>query len=132
MSERRAGGAGSTQADGEQEVAELSEVHFGADGLVPAIVQQASTGDVLMVGYMNDEALRLTLDSGRTWFFSRSRQELWPKGETSGNRQLVRRVLLDCDGDALVVEVDQQGEGACHTGTWSCFARQLSGPTPQP
>lgn len=100
-------------------------VRFDSNGLVPAIVQEATTRDVLMVGYMNKESLQRTLETRRTWFFSRSRQQLWQKGETSGNRQRVRRVLVDCDADALVVEVDQEGSGACHTGAWSCFARRL-------
>ena len=91
-----------------------------AAGLVPAVVQQHDTGEVLMVGWMDDEALHRTLTSGRTTFFSRSRQEYWVKGETSGHRQWVRQVRLDCDGDTLLVLVDQEGP-ACHTGTRSCF-----------
>jgi len=99
------------------------------DGLVPAVVQDADDGTVLTVAYMDPEALRRTLSSGRTWFFSRSRQEYWQKGETSGDRQYVRAVLIDCDGDALVVVVDQHGKGACHTGERTCFYRTLgSGP----
>ena len=98
-------------------------------GLVPAIVQDASDGSVLTMAYMDAEALRRTLASGRSWFYSRSRQEYWQKGETSGDRQYVREVRLDCDGDALVVLVDQHGRGACHTGEHSCFFRTLgSGP----
>jgi len=103
----------------------LAEVRFGADGLVPAVVQDAVDGTVLTVAYMNAESLARTLASGRTWFFSRSRQELWAKGETSGDRQYVREVRLDCDGDALVVVVDQHGRGACHTGARTCFYRTL-------
>jgi len=103
----------------------LGEVRFGPDGLVPAVVQDAAGGEVLTVAYMDAEALRRTLATGRTWFWSRSRQEYWQKGETSGDRQFVREVLLDCDGDALVVLVDQHGRGACHTGQWSCFFRTL-------
>ena len=91
-----------------------------ADGLVAAVVQQHGTGEVLMVGWMDDEALRRTLTSGRTTFWSRSRQEYWRKGDTSGHVQHVRQVRLDCDGDALLVVVDQVGP-ACHTGTRSCF-----------
>jgi phosphoribosyl-AMP cyclohydrolase len=94
-----------------------------ASGLVPAIVQDASDGTVLTVAYMDAEALRRTLDSGRSWFYSRSRQEYWQKGDTSGDRQYVREVRLDCDGDALLVLVDQHGRGACHTGERSCFFR---------
>ncbi len=96
-----------------------------AHGLVAAVVQQHDTGEVLMVGWMDDEALRRTLTSGRATYFSRSRQDYWVKGETSGNRQWVTEVRLDCDGDALLVKVDQEGP-ACHTGTRTCFdATQL-------
>ncbi len=96
-----------------------------ADGLVPAIVQDAADRTVLTVAYMDAEALRRTLASGRTWFYSRSRQEYWQKGETSGDRQYVREVRIDCDGDALVVLVDQHGRGACHTGERTCFYRTI-------
>ena len=96
-----------------------------ADGLVPAIVQDATDGTVLTVAYMDVEALRRTLASGRSWFYSRSRQEYWQKGETSGDRQYVREVRVDCDGDALVVLVDQHGRGACHTGERTCFYRTI-------
>ena len=99
------------------------------DGLVPAIVQDASDGTVLTMAYMDAEALRRTLESGRSWFYSRSRHEYWQKGETSGDRQYVREVRMDCDGDALGVLVDQHGRGACHTGERSCFHRTIgSGP----
>ena len=91
-----------------------------ADGLVAAVVQQHGSGEVLMVGWMDDEALHRTLTSGRTTFWSRSRQEYWRKGDTSGHVQHVREVRLDCDGDAVLVVVDQVGP-ACHTGTRSCF-----------
>jgi phosphoribosyl-AMP cyclohydrolase len=91
-----------------------------AHGLVPAVVQQHDTGEVLMLGWMDDEALARTLSSGRTTFWSRSRQEYWVKGETSGNRQHVHEVRLDCDGDTLLVKVDQEG-AACHTGDRTCF-----------
>ena len=91
-----------------------------ADGLVAAIVQQHGTGEVLMLGWMDDEALARTLTTGRATYWSRSRQEYWVKGETSGHRQWVREVRLDCDGDALLVLVDQEGP-ACHTGMRSCF-----------
>jgi phosphoribosyl-AMP cyclohydrolase len=96
-----------------------------ADGLVPAIVQDATDGTVLTMAYMDGEALRRTLDSGRSWFYSRSRKEYWQKGETSGDRQYVREVRMDCDGDALVVLVDQHGKGACHTGERTCFYRTV-------
>lgn len=89
-------------------------------GLVAAIVQQHDTGEVLMLGWMDDEALRRTLTEGRVTFWSRSRQEYWRKGDTSGHVQLVRSVALDCDGDALLVRVEQVG-AACHTGTRTCF-----------
>ena len=91
-----------------------------ADGLVAAVVQQDGTGEVLMVGWMDDEALHRTMTTGRTTFWSRSRGEYWRKGDTSGHRQQVREVRLDCDGDALLVVVDQVG-AACHTGDRSCF-----------
>jgi len=94
-------------------------------GLVPAIVQDATDGTVLTVAYMDPEALRRTLETGRSWFYSRSRQEYWQKGETSGDRQYVREVRMDCDGDALVVLVDQHGRGACHTGERTCFFRTI-------
>lgn len=91
-----------------------------ADGLVPAIVQQHDTGEVLMLGWMDDEALHRTLTTGRGTFWSRSRQEYWVKGETSGHQQHVVGVSLDCDGDTLLVKVDQEGP-ACHTGARTCF-----------
>ncbi|MEJ5868666.1 phosphoribosyl-AMP cyclohydrolase [Pseudokineococcus sp. 5B2Z-1] len=90
------------------------------DGLVAAVVQQHDTGEVLMLGWMDDRALALTLRTGRATYWSRSRQELWRKGDTSGHVQHVRSVALDCDGDALLVRVDQTGP-ACHTGTRTCF-----------
>ncbi|SNX95123.1 phosphoribosyl-AMP cyclohydrolase [Geodermatophilus sabuli] len=96
-------------------------------GLVAAVVQQHDTGEVLMVAWMDDEALRRTLTTGRATYWSRSRQEYWVKGETSGHRQWVRDVRVDCDGDALLVLVDQEGP-ACHTGTRSCFSRPLEVP----
>ena len=96
-----------------------------AAGLVAAVVQQHDTGEVLMVGWMSDEALAVTLTTGRATYWSRSRGELWRKGDTSGNVQWVRSVALDCDGDALLVQVDQVG-AACHTGDRTCFdARSL-------
>ncbi|HEY5097844.1 MAG TPA: phosphoribosyl-AMP cyclohydrolase, partial [Acidimicrobiales bacterium] len=102
---------------------ELGRILFNGDGLVAAIVQDATDHAVLMFAWMNAESLRRTLETGRSWFWSRSRQELWCKGETSGDRQYVRSVHYDCDGDALLVTVDQAGEGACHTGQRSCFYR---------
>lgn len=96
------------------------------DGLLPAIVQDVRTGQVLMLAYMNEESLRRTLAEGRTWFWSRTRRSLWMKGETSGNVQKVVSVTEDCDGDALLVQVEQQGTGACHEGDFSCFHYPLS------
>ncbi|MDO5108058.1 MAG: phosphoribosyl-AMP cyclohydrolase [Coriobacteriaceae bacterium] len=109
------------------EAAVLGELSLKLDaaGLIPAVVQQVGTGEVLMVAWMNEESLALTLETGTTWFWSRSRQELWNKGATSGNMQQVRRVLIDCDADTLVVEVDSPGP-ACHTGHRSCFYRELT------
>ena len=98
-----------------------------AKGLVAAVVQQYDSRQVLMVGYMDEEALRRTLTTGRVTFWSRSRQEYWRKGDTSGHVQYVKGVSIDCDGDALLVEVDQVG-AACHTGTRSCF--EAGGPLP--
>ncbi|WP_288463893.1 phosphoribosyl-AMP cyclohydrolase [uncultured Bifidobacterium sp.] len=98
-----------------------------ARGLVAAVIQQYDTHEVLMVGYMNDEALRRTLTTGRVTFWSRSRQEYWRKGDTSGHVQYVKSLALDCDGDAILVQVDQVG-AACHTGKHSCF--EEGGPLP--
>jgi phosphoribosyl-AMP cyclohydrolase len=102
---------------------QLAQVQYDADGLVPAIVQDATTGEVLMFAWMSEETLRLTLAEGRTVFWSR--QEVWRKGETSGGVQVVREARYDCDGDALLFRVDQQGAGACHTGERSCFHRSF-------
>jgi phosphoribosyl-AMP cyclohydrolase len=102
----------------------IDDLKFDEQGLIPAVVQDASNGDVLMVAWMNREALERTMAEGRTWFFSRSRQELWPKGETSGNVQHVQEVRVDCDEDTLVVKVHQDGV-ACHTGNRTCFFRTL-------
>lgn len=104
----------------------ISEIAFDDRGLVPAIVQDADTGEVLTLAWMNEESLVKTIDSGLTWFFSRSRRELWNKGATSGNIQHVSEILYDCDGDALVVKVHPEGP-ACHTGKRSCFHRSLPG-----
>lgn len=104
----------------------LAAVRFDANGLVAALVQERATGSVLMLGWMDLTALRRTLETGRSWFWSRSRQEYWCKGETSGDRQWVREVLYDCDGDAVLLVVDQEGRGACHTGEHSCFYRSLA------
>jgi phosphoribosyl-AMP cyclohydrolase / phosphoribosyl-ATP pyrophosphohydrolase len=105
----------------------LEEIEFDQDGLVPCVVQDWSTGEVLTLAYMNRDALERTLSSGETHFWSRSRQELWHKGETSGNVQRVRSLRYDCDGDALVALVDAAGP-ACHTGERTCFYRTLGEP----
>ncbi len=102
---------------------DLAAVRYNADGLVPAIVQEEGTGAVLMLAWMNADALVRTLATGRTWFWSRSRQEFWCKGETSGDRQFVREALYDCDADTLLFVVEQEGRGACHTGERTCFHR---------
>jgi phosphoribosyl-AMP cyclohydrolase len=102
----------------------LEEVTFDINGLVPAIVQDAGTGEVLMFAYMNREALELTIRSGETHFYSRSRKKLWHKGETSGNVQSVTEVRTDCDSDTILVKVRQKG-GACHLGYMSCFFRKV-------
>ncbi len=111
----------------------LDEVRFDADGLVPAIAQDAQTGRVLMVAYMNRESLALTQSSGYATYWSRSRQRLWKKGEDSGHRQRVHTMRLDCDGDVVLLQVTQEGGIACHTGRESCFYRELNtgegGPT---
>jgi phosphoribosyl-AMP cyclohydrolase len=106
---------------------DLAQVTYNADGLVPAIVQEHSTGQVLMMAWMNETTLRRTLEEGRTVFWSRSRQEEWRKGDTSGDRQLVREAYYDCDGDTLLFVVEQEGAGACHTGEHSCFFRAFGG-----
>lgn len=102
------------------------EFKFDDNGLIPVIIQDWENREVLMLAYMNRESLRRTLESGRTWFWSRSRQEFWCKGETSGHRQYVREVRYDCDADALVIKVLQIG-AACHTGERSCFYREVDG-----
>jgi|SRR5689334_5899779 phosphoribosyl-AMP cyclohydrolase/phosphoribosyl-ATP pyrophosphohydrolase/phosphoribosyl-AMP cyclohydrolase len=113
--------------------AELAGVQYNADGLVGAIVQEQGTGQVLMFAWMNEAALRRTLETGRMWYWSRSRQEYWCKGETSGDRQYLREARYDCDVDALLFVVEQEGRGACHTGERSCFFRAFGGgDTPGP
>jgi phosphoribosyl-ATP pyrophosphohydrolase/phosphoribosyl-AMP cyclohydrolase len=102
----------------------LNEIKYDANGLVPAIVQDTETKEVLMLAYMNVASLRLTVETGETWFWSRSRSELWHKGATSGNVQRVVEVRVDCDADTLLVLVDPAGP-ACHTGERSCFYRSL-------
>jgi phosphoribosyl-AMP cyclohydrolase len=96
---------------------------FGADGLITAVVTDAKSGDVLMVAHMNKDALAKTIESGEAWYYSRSRKQLWKKGESSGHVQRVLELRVDCDQDALWLKVEQQGAGACHTGRRSCFYR---------
>lgn len=101
----------------------LKAIVYNESGLVPAIVQEVGSKEVLMMAWMNSESLQKTLETGRTWFWSRSRNEYWCKGETSGDRQWVREAYYDCDGDTILLLVEQEGKGACHTGEYSCFFR---------
>lgn len=103
---------------------DTTSVKFDSQGLIPVVVQDASTGDVLMLAYMNSESLAKTVETGETWFWSRSRQSLWHKGETSGNTQRVVTISIDCDGDTLLVKVNPSGP-ACHTGEQTCFFSRL-------
>ena len=102
---------------------QLAQVKYNSDGLVPAIVQEHGSGEVLMMGWMNAGTLAETLETGRTVFWSRSRQERWRKGDSSGDRQWVKAAYYDCDGDTVLFVVEQEGAGACHTGERSCFFR---------
>ena len=104
---------------------QLGAVIFNSDGLVPAIAQCSQTGQILMMAWMNAESLSMTFAEGRMVYWSRSRQELWRKGDTSGDRQFVREAFYDCDGDTLLFVVEQEGKGACHTGERSCFYRSF-------
>lgn len=110
--------------DRESALLEPSELKYDSDGLIPAVVQDADSGEVLMVAYMNEESLGKTLETGLTWFWSRSRQKYWQKGESSGHVQNVREIRYDCDADCLLVSVEQTGV-ACHTMERSCFYRVL-------
>lgn len=105
---------------------ERLQLKWGPDGLIPAIAQDWKTGQVLMQAYMNEESLGLTLESGTAWYWSRSRGELWNKGATSGHRQLVREIRTDCDGDSLLLLVEQEG-AACHLGSYTCFTNRVDG-----
>jgi len=105
----------------------LDEIKWDDAGLLPAIAQDAETGTVLMVAWMNRDALRETLETNRAVYYSRSRRRLWRKGEESGNHQLVKQIRLDCDGDTLLLSVEQKGGIACHTGRNSCFYRVYNG-----
>lgn len=104
---------------------QLAAVTYNADGLVPAIAQDVETREILMMAWMNAESLAMTFAEGRMVYWSRSRQELWRKGDTSGDRQFVREAYYDCDGDTLLFLVEQEGAGACHTGARTCFFRQF-------
>lgn len=108
----------------------LDAIVYNEQGLVPAIVQAADSREVLMMGWMTAETLAMSLEQGRTVFWSRSRQEVWRKGDTSGDHQYVQSVHYDCDGDVLLFQVEQVGAGACHTGAYSCFYRSISEAAP--
>lgn len=109
---------------------EMIHVDFDkAGGLVPAIVQDNETGEILMLAYMNQEALNATLSTGKATYYSRSRQTLWVKGETSGNVQLVKEIRIDCDDDTVLIKVEQLGGAACHTGHRSCFYKKVENGT---
>ena len=103
----------------------IPELKYNDQGLIPAIVQEVGTGEVLMLAYMNKESIAKTLELGKTCFWSRSRQEFWVKGLTSGNVQILKEILYDCDADTLLVKVEQVGKGACHTGERTCFFRSI-------
>ncbi|GAA0667236.1 phosphoribosyl-AMP cyclohydrolase [Natronoarchaeum mannanilyticum] len=104
------------------------DLDFGESGRIPAVAQDADSGEILMLAYVTPEAVERTRETGRAHYYSRSREELWEKGATSGHVQHVEEILVDCDGDALVYQVDQEG-GACHTGYESCFYRTIDGET---
>ncbi|MDP8253701.1 MAG: phosphoribosyl-AMP cyclohydrolase [Candidatus Kaelpia aquatica] len=103
----------------------FNDLKLNQQELIPVIVQDYKSGDVLMMAYMNSDSIKKTLEDGKACFYSRSRQKLWLKGETSGNFQMVRDVYLDCDNDTILLKVDQVGKGACHTGNWSCFYKKV-------
>jgi len=111
--------------DREHDLLSIEDFTYDANGLIPAVVQQHDTREVLMVAYMNRDSLASTLETGKTWFWSRSRQKYWMKGESSGHTQDVIEILYDCDADCLVVLVNQNGPGACHTNEKTCFYRRL-------
>jgi phosphoribosyl-AMP cyclohydrolase len=103
----------------------IQKLKFGKDGLIPAIAQDVDTNEVVMVAYMNEESLKRTLKERKGWYWSRSRQQYWLKGETSGNIQEVKQVLIDCDADTILLKIKQHG-GACHEGYFSCFFREIT------
>lgn len=103
----------------------IPELKYDEKGLIPAIIQDVKSNEVLMMAYMNKASLEKTIETGQTCFWSRSRRKFWTKGETSGNVQLVKEILYDCDEDTLLIKVEQKGSGACHTGNRTCFYRQI-------
>ncbi len=103
----------------------IPELKYDEKGLIPAIIQDVKSNEVLMMAYMNKVSLERTIESGKTCFWSRSRQKYWVKGETSGNIQIVKEILYDCDEDTLLIKVEQAGSGACHTGNRTCFYRKI-------
>ena len=106
---------------------QIPELKYDSSGLIPAIIQDAENGEVLMMAYMNEASLKRTLETGRTHFWSRSRQKYWMKGESSGHVQEVKHILYDCDRDTVLIKVVQHGPGACHTGHRSCFYTDITG-----
>ncbi|MCL2680161.1 MAG: phosphoribosyl-AMP cyclohydrolase [Coriobacteriia bacterium] len=115
-----------TSTERETQALGIDDLLFNADGLIAAIVQETESGEVLMAAWMTREALQKSIDTGYTWFWSRSRKRLWQKGEESGNVQRIASISYDCDGDTLLIGVEQGGDGvACHTGARSCFYREL-------
>ena len=106
----------------------IPDLKYNDQGLIPAIIQDEKSGEVLMMAYMNKASLEKTIEGGKTCFWSRSRQKYWVKCETSGNVQLVKEILYDCDEDTLLVKVEQVGSGACHTGNRTCFFRKITNP----
>ena len=111
-------------ADKERDALQVEDMTYDANGLIPAVIQQHDTGEILMVAYMNKESLAKTIETGKTWFWSRSRQKYWMKGESSGHVQSVKDIAFDCDGDTLLIQVEQIG-AACHEGYQSCFFRSV-------
>lgn len=103
----------------------IPKLKYDKKGLIPAIIQDVKTNEVLMLAYMDKTALKKTIETGRTHFWSRSRQKYWMKGETSGNVQIVKKIFYDCDEDTLLIKVEQVGSGACHTGNRTCFYRNI-------
>lgn len=97
------------------------------NGLLPVVIQDSKTNKVLMVGFMNKEAYEKTLETNKVWYYSRTRQKLWMKGSTSGNVQIVKEILIDCDNDSLLIKVEQKGNASCHTGYETCFYRDING-----